>query len=572
MNILVVDNDKEFREIWVTALRGIKYTVTPLESLSGHTPRDLHGNHHDLALIDRRVDDDLDRYDTSGQDFAVELCGLGTPTVLVTRFLPSDLDLFDLLRTGAISAIADKNMEIYELLHCVEEFKHSRRFPNCIAQFYLKDNNEVLTEEDWNELAAELKDGKTTGIDLAVLFRSVVPPGARVVHLKPLTPGHGGAALFHARVSSGDGPVVEEVAIKYGERGTIMSEAMRYDRHVGPLPDGVAAHLRWRKETRKLGAIAYSWVGDSVEDGVPFGPVSGGTDVLTWRRRQSALARLFTVSLNPWYRVFRSEEAKLESPVNLSRYYLGVDGYCPQVPFVTEALPTTLPSPVLAADDLWDFGTYGKLPNPVNWLTQGAGSKLELTRYAPCHGDLHVKNIFVLPDDSPRLIDFGDTALGHVFRDFAALEASVRLSCSNTRDLSWLKVACDCASDNKSLGEYINHRLIPKDEFDLRKTLATTMQIRRAALDAVSNKTDDSGMKEYLFALILRLLRYATGIADEVSRHEDVQDKNVRLWHALYAAARSAQQAMMLETVTQPRGTQGSSPPPAIGSGDPRSE
>ena len=40
---------------------------------------------------------------------------------------------------------------------------------------------------------------------------------------------------------------------------------------MGPLPEGVAAPLRWRKEIRRLGAIAYSWVGDAQEDGTRTG-------------------------------------------------------------------------------------------------------------------------------------------------------------------------------------------------------------------------------------------------------------------------------------------------------------
>jgi hypothetical protein len=366
------------------------------------------------------------------------------------------------------------------------------------------------------------------------------------VELESYTPGFGGAALFRAQVSSGDGPVVEDVAIKYGERTTIISEAMRYDRHVGPLPDGVAAHLRWRKETKKLGAIAYSWVGDSIEDGEPFGPDREHSNALTWRRRQSALERLFSVSLNPWYRVYRSNAAKLASPIKLLSYYTGDDGYGRQVPFSTKPLPTGLPIPVQAEGEFWDFGPHGRLPNPVAWLTKGAGSELQLHRYSPCHGDLHVKNIFVLPDDSPRLIDFGDTALGHIFRDFSALEVSVRLSCCKTTDLDKLKLAANCASGTKSLGEHIDYRSIPKELNDLRKTLVTTMQIRRAALDAVGNNISVSSMQEYLFALVIRLLRYANGIADEVSRNEQALEKNARLWHALYSAARATEQAIIL--------------------------
>jgi DNA-binding response OmpR family regulator len=547
MNILVVDNDEDFRNAWVKLLREEKYNVTFFASLKGQTPLDFHTNHPDLALIDRRVDDDQDRFDTSGQKFAVELCGLGTPTVLVTGFPPTHLDLFELLRTGAISAIASKEIEMFELLHCVKEFQHSRRFPNCVAEFYLTEQGEVMTEKDWKEIAAGIEGVDVSGVELSVLFRSVIPPCAQTVKLEPLTPGHGGAALFRAKVSSGDGPVVEDVAIKYGDRTTIMSEAMRYDRHVGPLPDGVAAHLRWRKETLKLGAIAYSWVGDSVEDGVPFGPVRGHSESLTWRRRQSALERLFYVSLNPWYRVFRSDAAKLDNTTELLSYYMGKDGYCTEIPFSTQPLPITLPSPVLAEGEYWDFGKYGKLPNPVGWIMQGSGSQLKLNRYSPCHGDLHVKNIFVLPDDSPRLIDFGDTALGHVFRDFAALETSIRLTCCNTIDIDNLKLAADSVSGTQSLGEHINHRTIPRDLIDLRKTLAATMQIRRAARDAISFNATESSMQEYLFALILRLLRYASGIADEVSSSETANEKNARIWHALYSAARATQQAIALE-------------------------
>lgn len=545
MKILVVENDDGFRDAWVELLKEFNFNVIQMASLQGNTPEHLHGMGFDLALIDRRADRDENPFDISGQIFAVELCALGTPTVLVTAFLPDDIVLFDLLRTGAVTAIADKRIEKLELAHCVDEFRQSRRFPNCVAQFFWNDKNKPFGEEDWDKVAANVKGTSVSGNELAVLFRSLIPPCALKVELESMTPGHGGAALFHAKVSSGDGPVKDDVAIKYAGRAEIMGEAMRYDRHVGPLPDGVAAHLRWRKETKRLGAIAYSWVGDSIEDGVPFGPVSRVNDHLTWRRRQSALDRLFSISLNPWYRVYRSNAAQITTPIALLDYYTGEDGYFSQIPFANDPLPSDLISEVQSDSCSWDFGKYGKLPSPVAWLIDGAGSKLELSRYSPCHGDLHVKNIFVLPDDSPRLIDFGDTALGHIFRDFAALEVSIRLSCATTTDLGFLKLATDSASSTKSLGEFIDHRVISKTEDNLRKTLVTTMQIRRSALDAVGSRFSDSLLKEYLFALIVRFLRYANGIADEVS-NEDAIERQTMLWHALYCAARAAQQATML--------------------------
>jgi hypothetical protein len=552
MKILVVENDKEFSEAWVKLLWKYDYEVRALDNLRDETPQGIHDRSYDLALIDRRVRDDGDKYDTSGEEFALSLCELGTPTALVTSYPPNDIKLFDMLRTGALTGLAHKDIvSMLELVYCINEFRRSHRFPNCMAKFYKKDEAEVMGEADWQKFAEEIKGVEVSGIELSVLFRSLIPPCAQSVVLDPMTPGFGGAALFRAWVSSGDGPVVEEVAVKYGRRAPIMSEAMRYDRHVGPLPDGVAAHLRWRKETQKLAAISYSWVGDSIEDALPFGPIRD--ESLTWRRRQNALERLFSVSLNPWYRVYRSRASALEPPLKLLSYYTSPDGYGERVPFQGKDFPESLPSKVGSDGNLWDFGQYGKLPNPILWLTEGPGSKLDMHCYSPCHGDLHVKNIFVLPDDSPRLIDFGDTALGHVFRDFAALEVSVRLSCGtrpkalNVPDLDKLVHAAEAASGTRTLGEHINHRLIPKTLPDLRRTLVMTMQIRRAALDAVSNHTGSSTMKEYLFALIIRLLRYANGIADEVSRDEGARETNIRLWHALYCAARATRQAISLE-------------------------
>lgn len=279
MRILVVENDRGFRDRFVELLKTFENNdVMAVPSLEALEPKGVHAQGFGLALIDRRAKNDQKDDDQTGEDFALKLCALGTPTVLVAAFLPAPGALFDFLRTGALSGIASKSMDMLELTLCVEEFKVSHRFPNCVAEFHWNLNGEKgFTVKDWEKVQKRVAKTEASPEDYAVLFRSLIPTSAQKVELEEITPGHGGAALFRVRVSSGDGPVVEEVAIKYGERPAMRSEGMRYDRHVGPLPDGVAAHLRWRKETRQLGAIAYSWVGDSVEDGEPFGPVGGNS-------------------------------------------------------------------------------------------------------------------------------------------------------------------------------------------------------------------------------------------------------------------------------------------------------
>jgi hypothetical protein len=524
----------------------------------------------DIALVDRNLKGGSDRNDTSGDKFAIGLQKSGIPSVLVTAIMPSDQQLFEYLRKESILGCVNKSLP--ELLGCLIEFKLSHRFPNCVAGFRWKGRplDEIFTEKDWIKVRQGVDEGLPDW-DFAVLFRSLIPACARDVELKSIARGHGGASLFRATISFGDGPVKEELAIKYGTRRIIHDEALRYDRFVGPLPDGVAAQLKWRKETEALGALAYSWVSDSTEDAQPLGPVDSRlaekrttgpnpspsdqdakprVSILTWRRRRAAVDRLFSVSLNPWYEIYRKGSDKPPKPISLKEYYVGEGLSMTRIPFASQPLPADLPGKVVKHESQWDFGSLGTYADPAEWLNTGRGSTVKMDRCSPCHGDLHVKNIFVLPDDSPRLIDFGDTDLGHVFRDFVALEASLRMTCCNTTSLKMLAQMTDLASRTTALGEHIQYRDIPDhDEHeDLREVLRMVTQIRRAASDAAGDNDTERNFDEYLVALALRFLRYAggepDGKADEVpSAKETSDERGARRWHALYASAKAVEQA-----------------------------
>ena len=47
---------------------------------------------------------------------------------------------------------------------CVEEFEHSRRFPNCVAEFHMREQAEVMTEKDWKEVAAGIRGVNVSGV------------------------------------------------------------------------------------------------------------------------------------------------------------------------------------------------------------------------------------------------------------------------------------------------------------------------------------------------------------------------------------------------------------------------
>ncbi|HEY3397852.1 MAG TPA: phosphotransferase [Armatimonadota bacterium] len=252
------------------------------------------------------------------------------------------------------------------------------------------------------------------------------------------------------------------------------------------------------------------------------------------------------IALDRWHEPFRHGENKLTPGASLLTHYTDLGGiwYRPVDHDADLILPVDKALTrcgVRQHEGRWDFGEGLDLADPVEWCLRGRGSTLTYDRQCPCHGDLHVANVFVLPDNSPRLIDFGRTGMGHVFRDFAAIEASIRLTCTDASDRSALMAAEDRISSGHSLGDFINYREVTGG-CDLKEAVRATMQIRRAALDAHGEPDGGRALLEYLFAVTIHMLRYATGVADEID--SDNGDRNdLMTFHALYAAAKSADAA-----------------------------
>ena len=79
---------------------------------------------------------------------------------------------------------------------------------------------------------------------------------------------------------------------------------------------------------------------------------------------------------------------------------------------------------------------------------------------------------------------------------------------------------------------------------DLKSAIRIVIDIRRAALDALGHQTEGEGIKEYLFSVVLHMLRYAAGLADEMPKGESKERKSIRVWHALYGAAKAAERGL----------------------------
>ncbi len=147
------------------------------------------------------------------------------------------------------------------------------------------------------------------------------------------------------------------------------------------------------------------------------------------------------------------------------------------------------------------------------------------------HGDLHVRNVLVVRGTHPRLIDFGSTGESHVFRDFAALEASLRFSCIKCKcrrtlyRLENLVLKAESLESTSALGN------VAKGRAELAALAKLIWGIRRLAREASAE--DD--LEGYLRGLMYHCLKYAA--ADVPDEGEPNGRAPLRRWHALLTAA-----------------------------------
>src|SRR5579871_4199526 len=195
MRVVIIDNDATARAGLQKLLSTHGHAPICLGTITEQTAQDVHEQKHELALVDIRMNNDTNPDDDSGKVYAIELCRLGTPTVLVTNHPPDEKEIFELIWTGKISGILKKTTDAHELAKCVEEFKLSRRLPNGVAKFRWQDQKDDFLPVDWQNVRLPLGPIGDEA-DFAVLFRSLIPAFAHTVELQPISPGHGGTALY----------------------------------------------------------------------------------------------------------------------------------------------------------------------------------------------------------------------------------------------------------------------------------------------------------------------------------------------------------------------------------------
>lgn len=287
---------------------------------------------------------------------------------------------------------------------------------------------------------------------------------------------------------------------KISSRDRIEREVHNYEMFVDSrLKQDRQARLESNALLWHIGAIAYAFVGVSVDDVMPFQQfyLQEDSDVVL-----TVLRSLFLDTCETWYQ----DERQIEQDANLYEYYnyaLEMDQHLTRLNQVDPRL--TFP------------GVPDTLPNPALWVTR-EGKRLTFEQLTTCiaHGDLHGDNFFVDSSKMTWLIDFEQTGRTHALRDFVELECDIKLRLTTypAQDLSGLVALERSLLAARSLDDM----LIPLPEVAADPHLHKTFQVVAGLRHLAALATGITAIAEYEHALLYESLFMATltRIRDEI--------------------------------------------------------
>ncbi len=396
-------------------------------------------------------------------------------------------------------------------------------------------------QSDFQEhVAAALKVEPTqiTSEDLRILLGQVFPK-AIGVELRPLpvldttmlaaTPIRRAMVLWAQENRLTTAYLTPKVT-KIGTRERIEREVENYTNCVeGRLRQDRQARLEGYAVLWHIGAVAYTFLGASPDELQSFRHYYTRNDPASIL---NVLRVLFTHTCQNWYGDQSSVETK-----TLYDYYneaLDLDEHIGRF----DQTQYRLGFP----------GLPDELPNPALWvLREGREMTFPELRRCISHGDLHSDNFFVDHGNMVWLIDFEQTGLTHIFRDFVELEADIKLRLVQyppEGDLAAL------AALERALlsGQTLTGMLLPTPEVSLDPNLYKAFQVISGIRHLAAIATGVNRLQEYSLALLYETLFMATQ-----HRLRDVIKERARLSAALIVERMTRRTGLLSRGATIPR-------------------
>lgn len=314
---------------------------------------------------------------------------------------------------------------------------------------------------------------------------------AKKILVRPLTAGYSGMGVLRAQPGY-PGGTGHEVVVKFGNASAIKKEYRNFKDLVQPfLGGGRNTFALDFRRTPYLGGVIYSLLGTVNDQMIDFADFYFNSDET---RINSTLDGLFQDTCGAWY----ANCGNLEF-LNLTDEYTRSLEYTPSI--LDEAFEQ-LAIPNKEQISFVHLRSRRTFTNPRVVLTDQPF--IYSTYQCITHGDFNQRNLLIDGDGHVWMIDFQETAPGHILRDVARLDSIIRFQLlrpeeATLRDRLQLEEAL-CSIEHFSQVEQ-QENPFSRSNRTLAKAYAVVMHLRKLA-GILRRLTPNENMNEYYVALL----------------------------------------------------------------------
>lgn len=325
---------------------------------------------------------------------------------------------------------------------------------------------------------------------------------AKSVLVRPLIPGHSGAAVLAVQPFYEKGGAGRPFVVKFGDVRWVEEEHENFKKYVQPfLGEGRNTTVIDVRYTPHLGGIIYSFLGASQDKLTDFGEFYRQANI---SQISKVLNRLFSNTCRNWYANPRGL-----IPVNLTNDYQSSLSYSLDK---LEQIRHDQLKAIQGEQKLY-FNALKNERTFTNPILAAADHKFVYSTYiCITHGDFNPHNLLIDKTGQAWLIDFQVTGESHILRDITMLDAAIRFQLLTAQEatldecLKMEEVLCGVKQFSEI--ERLPSKLVTQNSA-LGKIYSTILHLYKISRKLVSQNPNDD-MSEYYVALLYNALNTAS--------------------------------------------------------------
>jgi hypothetical protein len=327
--------------------------------------------------------------------------------------------------------------------------------------------------------------------ELDDLIRKLFPDANRLI-ISPVSGGHSRSGVVKVEPIYENRGQASALMMKYGLVNEIEQETKNFQ-DIKRFTDGQRHTILERKaRTRLLGGIVYSLIDKTLSFNDFY--LTNNSKTICF-----VLDDLFSKTCRKWY-----ENRQPKRTMNMLELYWmpAHNKYEELISCFRHMYPSYIDKPRITF-----HGLEGDFVNPIyHHFVKNKPIYLPV-HTAITHGDLHGENLLVDRDNHTWMIDFYRTGEGHIFRDFVALETTIKFQLFNEEDLGVLYEFEKIVQAPKEFSENLDRSSFPMSE-DTDKVFDAIECLRKHAGRVVQPSEEIRDYYAGLFYQTMNLIRY----------------------------------------------------------------